>query len=69
MNIEGIQFERTPALSFDSPPVATDAFVVRDLADKLTGSWAVIWKMRLLPVRFATAAEAWKHVSDLRTVG
>jgi hypothetical protein len=67
MNIEGVHLSHMTALSFDQP-VATDAFVVRDLADKLTGSWAVIWKMRLLPVRFATATEAWKHVSDLRTV-
>jgi hypothetical protein len=67
MNIEGTHLAHTPALHFDPPPIQ-DAFVVRDLADKLTGSWAVIWKMRLLPVRFATAAEAWRHVADLRTV-
>lgn len=54
-------------LWFD-PPSHPDAFVVRDLADKVTGSFAVIWKMRLLPVRFATAADAWRHVSDLRSM-
>lgn len=39
--------------------------VVRDLADKVGTTHAVIWCGRLLPIRFGTEAEAIAHLSKL----
>lgn len=40
--------------------------VVVDKADKSGSTFAVVWYGDLLPVRFGSLDDAWKHVADLR---
>lgn len=43
------------------------SIVVLDLAPDPVPAWAVVFKGRLLPIRFATRDEAWKHLECMQT--
>lgn len=43
------------------------SLVVLDLAPDPVIAWAVVFKGRLLPIRFATRDEAWQHLTCMET--